>query len=418
MSLAELEALYGADKVRPAGKEAALIDADISDDDARRLGGSVKVATLLTSQTATDIKQLTAYCRTILPQLVKTIPEGKIRIGLSAYGLNAQASKINGASLDLKRIIKNLGRSVRTVPNSEAALSSAQVLHNKLTHPTGLELLLIRDGGNTHIARTTYVQDINAYTLRDRGRPKRDAFVGMLPPKLAQIMINLAAGGPAASATIASASPLHSQKLASFTPGNGGKSAEADSDARSFGEDERVRLLDPFCGTGVVLQEAALMGYGVYGTDISPKMVEYSGVNLAWLREKLHIDFDSTVELGDATHYQWGGPIDTVVCEGYLGKPQRSTPTRDQLETLVAECDDIMRSFLKNIHDQVESGTPLVVAVPAWKLGSQFRHLPLVQDLQELGYERKSFANAKPQDLLYYREDQYVARELLILTKR
>src|SRR5581483_12120222 len=64
-----------------------------------------------------------------------------------------------------------------------------------LTGPTGIELLLIAThDGQTIIARTTEVQDIDSYTLRDRGRPKRDARVGMMPPKLAQIIINLAVG--------------------------------------------------------------------------------------------------------------------------------------------------------------------------------------------------------------------------------
>ena len=77
------------------------------------------------------------------------------------------------------------------MPNNENHLNSAQVLNNKLTSELGCELLLVSDGVNTIIARTTAVQDIDAYTLRDRGRPKRDARVGMLPPKLAQTIINL-----------------------------------------------------------------------------------------------------------------------------------------------------------------------------------------------------------------------------------
>jgi len=38
------------------------------------------------------------------------------------------------------------------------------------------------------------VQDINAYTKRDFGK-KRDMDTGMLPPKLAQMMINIANNG-------------------------------------------------------------------------------------------------------------------------------------------------------------------------------------------------------------------------------
>lgn len=409
LSLAELEAVYGASNVRPLGKDAALVKAEISPDKAAMLGGSIKVASLLSTKSTTDFKALTSFCRTTLPAHIKNIPDGKIRIGLSTHGLNAQSSQVNGACLDLKRIIKNCGRSVRTVPNSEAALSSAQVMHNKLTSPTGIEFLFVRDGSTTHIAQTTYVQDIIAYTLRDRGRPKRDAFVGMLPPKLAQIMINLAKKSDATS---------FEEHLKTSHATLEHDEAEDSSEKNSSVTRSPKRLLDPFCGTGVVLQEATLMGYEVYGTDISPKMVEYSAVNLQWLAETLHINIKSTIELGDATHYTWKSPIGVVVCEGYLGKPQRSTPTRDQLEILVAECDNIMRSFLKNIHDQLQPGTPLVVAVPAWNLGNQFRHLPLIQDVVELGYHRPPFTHALPDDLLYYREDQYVARELLVLIKK
>jgi hypothetical protein len=35
--------------------------------------------------------------------------------------------------------------------------------------------------------------------------------------------------------------------------------------------------------------------------------------------------------------------------------------------------------------------------------------------LADLGYERVQFAHVKNEDLLYYREDQIVARELLVL---
>ncbi|PLS81132.1 hypothetical protein CYG49_02740, partial [Candidatus Saccharibacteria bacterium] len=67
--------------------------------------------------------------------------------------------------------VKGAGRSVRVVPNTEPALNSAQVLHNKLTSELGLELLFINAGDRTIIARTAHVQDIESYAKRDRGRP-------------------------------------------------------------------------------------------------------------------------------------------------------------------------------------------------------------------------------------------------------
>src|SRR5690606_35926256 len=128
------------------------------------------------------------------------------------------------------------------VPNTELMLNSAQVLYNQLTSPLGMELLLVRNGGKILLAQTVAEQDIDAYSARDQQRPKRDAKVGMLPPKLAQIIINLASG-----------------KL-KLTPGE--------------------TLLDPFCGTGVILQEAKLIGYDIYGSDLESRMVKYTKENL------------------------------------------------------------------------------------------------------------------------------------------
>jgi hypothetical protein len=48
--------------------------------------------------------------------------------------------------------------------------------------------------GNTQwLARTIFIQDIDAYSARDTGKT-RDMEVGMLPPKLAQMMLSLALG--------------------------------------------------------------------------------------------------------------------------------------------------------------------------------------------------------------------------------
>src|SRR5690606_13809866 len=128
------------------------------------------------------------------PDHSRRMPEGKMTLGLSVIGLNISAKRLLATGLEIKKAIKQTGRNVRLVPNKTSELNAAQVRHNKLTSPTGWELVFIRNGKKTEVVQTVKVQDIDAYTKRDRGRPKRDAFVGMLPPKLAQIIINLAAG--------------------------------------------------------------------------------------------------------------------------------------------------------------------------------------------------------------------------------
>jgi tRNA (guanine10-N2)-dimethyltransferase len=265
------------------------------------------------------------------------------------------------------------------VPNKETELSSAQVLHNHLAEtPLGMELVLVRDGDSTWLAQTFAVQDINAYAARDQRRPKRDARVGMLPPKLAQIIINLAVGqSPATS---------HQSPV----------------------------VLDPFCGTGVVLQEALLMGYKAYGTDLEPRMIEYSEENLKWLR--LNIGPWKLAE-GDATNFQWE-QFDTVACETYLGRPFSGPPRPETLREVMQDVDTIHRKFLKNLASQTRPGFRACLAVPAWRTKSGFKRLKTLDSLEELGYTRVSFAHAGNEESLYHRPDQIVARELVVLTRK
>lgn len=377
LGLAELERRYGSLSVTAVGKEAAIVGAPVEPNDLATLGGSIKLAKVLTTLDTVNWHTIEKHLVKSIPKHLSYVPEGKMRIGLSVYGLPVKTDAINATGLRVKRLIKSAGRSVRVVPNKASSLNSAQVLHNQLTGPTGWELVFVRYGHKTILAQSVAEQDIDAYAARDQARPARDAFVGMLPPKLAQIMINLA----------------HPKKGA--------------------------RLLDPFCGTGVILQEALLIEYSVYGTDLSEKMIDYSKRNLDWLSKKFDLHSASyDLSQADAMAYSWNQPIDAVVCEAYLGQPFSAPPSAAKLDEVRRNCNHIIGSFLTNIGSQITPGTPLCVAVPAWRSASgDVTRLPLINELEKLGYHRYTFKSVKDNDLLYYREDQVVARELLVIEK-
>ena len=117
--------------------------------------------------------------------------------------------------------------------------------------------------------------------------------------------------------------------------------------------------------------------------------------------------------------HTWKQPIDAVVAEGYLGQPFSAPPSPSKLTEVRGNCDHIMSEFLKNIGSQLASGTPLCIAVPAWRsTDGSFTHLPLVNNLDQLGFTQVTFKNVRTPELLYYREDQVVARELLVIVKQ
>lgn len=398
LGLAELESLLGSETLSKIGDNAALADVNPQDVNFARLGGSTRLAKLLTYLPYTDWKQIEAYIAQELPKHVCCLAPGKIRFGLSIYGLKTNTNQINTSALAMKKVVKNAGRSIRVVPNKTPELNTAQVLHNRLAETLGMELLLIKDGDRTVLAQTVAVQDIEAYTARDQARPKRDARVGMLPPKLAQIIVNMAGS--------------HTLSSTGLRP-----TAEETANARLIHPDPS-KLLDPFCGTGVVLQEALLMGYDAYGTDIEERMIDYSHENLDWLATKQNVAGKTyLLETGDATNYTWQS-FDVIACETYLGRPFSALPPARILDEVMRDVDVIHRKFLKNVASQTNTGFRMCIAVPAWKSKSGFKHLKTLDSLEELGYTRVSFVHASNEDLLYYRESQIVARELVVLIRK
>lgn len=440
LGLAELESLFGADKLTPAG-EAAIVSLPPEKIPFARLGGTIKLGRIITILPLTNWKEIEKHLVEATVHQASHLPNGKLKIGLSAYGFNLSVRDLNASALSVKKELVKSGRSTRVVPNKDLELSSAQVLYNKLTGELGWELLLFKNGNETILAQTVNVQDIDAYAARDQARPKRDAKVGMLPPKLAQIIINLASPKPA-----------------------------------------RI-VQDPFCGTGVLLQEALLMEHEAYGSDIDPRMVEYASANLEWLKKRYDVSFGGPLDMwydlrvADATNFKLISkhrvPVEFIASETYLGQPYASLPARDQLEKNIMYVNNLHEKFLKNLAKQTKPGFRLCLAVPAWKRSpatkkvinadgtqgageqrnepymqygeraaqsatqrsaasnggvpgfagqragalDEFVHLPVLDHLAELGYNRLSFVHVRNEDLIYHRPGQVVARELLVLKR-
>lgn len=377
LSLVELEALFGSENVK-----AFLAKKDIKDPnlaivkadklDFSRLGGSMKAGQILTEP---------------IQDYLSKLPAGKITLGISDYSPHANKKSTWALALKYKNLLKRHGRNVRLIPNNDGpALTSAASHHNQLGEKLNhVEILKYQKD----IAVSIGTQNITAYAKRDRERPARDAFVGMLPPKLAQILINIATG--------------------EFERQNSQKPV----------------VLDPFCGTGVVLQEALLMGYSAYGTDLSEKMIKYSQKNLEWLSSRTtNLQQGNApkfyLEPGDATKHSWqSAQVNCVASEIYLGHPLSAPPGSLKLKEFQQSTKELLLGFLKNISSQIESGATLCLATPAWlRPNGDYEGVNILDEIEKLGYNRLQYKHATTQDLLYHRDGQIVARQLLILRKQ
>ena len=384
ISLAEIQAIYDSN-AKLIGPELAVFETNktVSID---RLGGSIKLGQIFSGN-----------FRDLAEAINAKKPEGKITIGVSSYALNSNhknkksevENQVRRKAMELKSLLKKLGRNVRVVESRGPEISSATAFHNNLGEKPGAEEVILV-GSETYLSLG--VQNIDKYRERDQMRPARDAKVGMLPPKLAQILINL--GGEI---------------------------------------DESKKVLDPFCGTGVVLQEALILGQPVIGSDLNPRMMEYTQKNLDWLLEKKARFFQIKPELieqknqflnsiytGDATDFAWpkASEIGLVACECFLGSPMSKPPVEIKLKDEKQNCKRIILGFLKNLMGQIEDDTPVVIAVPAWlREDGSYSRLSIIDEITDMGYNLAKFQGLSQSDMIYYREGQIVAREIIVLRK-
>src|SRR3954447_4001808 len=94
LGLAELESLYGAAALQPVGKQAVIVDVDPCLLAFDRLGGSVKFCKLLTTLDTTHWREIEKFLIQVSPGHSKTMPEGKMLLGLSVIGLDIGVKQI------------------------------------------------------------------------------------------------------------------------------------------------------------------------------------------------------------------------------------------------------------------------------------------------------------------------------------
>jgi len=341
-------------------------------------GGIVKSGEIIFSQRP-QVKELQSF----LTEQMKV--EEKVYLGFSFYPAGAKKQKkkeLFALGIELKRYLKQQGFKVRLVESREGNLSSVIVEKNKLTSKNGVEFIYLQLDKKVYVGRTLAVQPFAELGRRDYGRPLRDDKSGMLPPKLAQIMVNLA------------------------------------------GADRSGKLLDPFCGSGTVLQEALLLGWRqVVGADKEKQATSATQKNLTWLKGKFQLDdFSVKVVTADVRELVDHFPAEyfsAVVTEPFLGPPQIA---RLEVKQIQKQLFALYLSAYKVFHQLLKAGGRVVMVWPVI-FGS---YLPLQDRVSALGFTKveplpPAWQNIyhlnKRGNLEYGRVGQKVKRELTIWQK-
>ncbi len=325
------------------------------------LGGTVKI--LEATIQCEDVDDDTLHGH-LFDELLKV--EGKIIFGLAEHGRDHLPTL---DAMTVKKALRKEGKSVRFIDGPRYGLSAA-ILSNE---DDVVEVGVVQTSEGTWITKTISIQDINDWTIRDREKPYADSKKGMLPPKLARMMVNMALGP---------------------------------------NPDQNSLLLDPFCGSGTILMDAATRGVDAIGSDLDLDAVIGSKKNLQWFQDNFPFETQVEINKQDAAHLKLNTDrlITHLVTEPFLGKPK---PSASSLPNVFKGLSKLYLGAFKHWTTILESGAKVVIVFPRVRESTDHRAYSLekiVDKLRDLGYTMES------DPLNYARPDAIVERSIYQFT--
>ncbi len=254
----------------------------------------------------------------------KTVGDQRIRFGMSTYPM------WNDTSVNLKRFTIALDEEVkerlatlgakkvdyfvyegpdkRKPDRLNTALWPQTLVKYGLLDSPNAEILAVFTQKSLYIGKTVAAYDSISQQRRDETRPYVSAEIST-SPKICRTLLNLA----------------------------GAKAGDT--------------ILDPFCGSGTILMEAALLGMSCVGIDTDAKAVEGSKNNMKWLENELGRKLKYEMIKGDAREAATlvQSKVDAAAFEPHLGPAYSEQPGKREAEKSIRELSTLYRDAISSI---------------------------------------------------------------------
>ena len=215
-----------------------------------------------------------------------------------------------------------------------------ELLADQVLSRDALDLIAFPYKGGYGLGPTAWVPDVAP--MRERGveKPAPHSEIS-LSPRLAQLLLN----------------------LSGLSPGQ--------------------RLLDPFCGSGTIISEGALMSLNCVGIDSNPVRVAQAKRNLAWVEKQSGKTLAYDIRTGDARDFQ--GRFDGIVTEPILLPRFHSTPSSQKAKHLVNKASRVYSESLYSMAEAVRKGCRIVIVVPTLKTADGSEVLLRLEETESIG---------------------------------
>ncbi len=330
------------------------------------LGGSVRAGEIVKDQ----------------EKFLNKFQNNNITFGISIYPnpdieTKLHKSQIKELAKEIKDFYKNKDISCRYIIPKETELNTVRVAENQLL-TEGFELVLMEDAENNIITgKTLIIQNFENFSQRDFERPEVDIEMGILPPKLARIMVNL-----------------------------------SETDPTDI-------IWDPFCGSGTILLEALILSRNILGSDISQKAIDDTEKNIKWLAENYNLtelEYNTFKLDIHKTDYKIirrlkETDIEAVICEPYMGPPQKRVLPIKKAKKLSKIVIRQYKSLFNILEEIGKHNLTVVIVVPSYKTKRGWLSI----SMNELLSNRWNCVNPKYKGYLHWkRKTSIIKRNILI----
>lgn len=293
------------------------------------------------------------------------ITGNKLNYAISVYD-DTDVSDLK-AELKLAFREQKIKATIKNPAHEDDFLGPSEVVkHNLIEH--GFEIVVYDDV----YARTIAVSNSFEYEKRDKARPVQRP-LQMVSIRLAKMLINLSGAKPG------------------------------------------LAVMDPFCGIGVILQEAMLMNINSIGIDVDSEMVTASIKNTDWIRKLSNSNASCKVVRADSSK-QINIKADTVASEPYMGPLLRKIPTEKEAIEIMEKLRPLYNSLLRNLNENVRGRVAIVM--PRFRLYSGKRiSVNFEQIASDNGYKVSSILPEIKFPITYLGQRAIIEREIWVIEK-
>lgn len=389
LSIAEIESVLRINKISyktvSTSKEIAVFECD--EFDAFKLnksfGGIVKIGRIYE-----EVGISKDYSDIITEKFLEKLfvdANSKVEFGISLYNCNGDENILGAlhnsqfkTTKVIKYWLKNKGIRAHFPNAKERFLSSVTVDKNNLLI-NGAEILVVLTNNNILVGHTLVVQEFEDFSKRDYGRPVRDMQSGVMPPKLARIMINL---------------------------------SEINFDQT---------ILDPFCGSGTMLQEALVLGFKkIIGSDNSDKAIKDTKNNLMWLSSEFNLDISGVKvfrqDVQSLSESIDPETVDAIITEPYLGPTLHKQPQANEIAQTVAQLEKLYINSFIEFENVLKKGGKAVVIFPVFQ-GHYKIYMDIISQIEKLGFTQIKLSNNPRGSITVGNRFDFVLREIIKVEK-